>query len=284
MPQELDPRVIKISIGVNGRMKTYSSPMNLRATGTKYANALQNDATVTISNLDRATQDFILTETSPYTLNRTPKLVIVEAGRISIGTTVIYRGNIIKSIVSQPPDVSVTLTCLTGNFLKGNIITRNYGGVTPLNTICQGISQDTETILNFQATNQNIGNYSFGGGALNQIELLNGMGGINAFIDDDRLIVKNSRVPLNGTSRVLSATTGMIGIPEFTEQGIKVKMLLDNLTHLGSGLRIDSQQYPAANGTYVIYKLGFDIASRDVPFYYIAEASRLPQRNRPNGQ
>lgn len=284
MPQELDPRIIKISIGVNGRLKTYSSPMNIKASGTKYANALQNDCTITLSNLDRATQDFILTETSPYNLNRTPKLVIVEAGRESYGTAVIYRGNVIKSIVSQPPDVSITLTCLTGNFLKGSIITRNFGGVTPLSTICQGVSQDTQTILDFQATNQNIGNYSYGGGALNQIELLNGMGGINAFIDDDKLIVKNAMVPLNGTTRVLSATTGMIGIPEFTEQGIKVKMLLDNQTRLGSGLRIESEQYPAANGQYVVYKLGFDIASRETPFYYIAEAARLPNRNRRNGQ
>lgn len=275
MAQQLDPRVIKISIGVNGRLKTYSSPMNLRATGTKYANALQNDCTVTLSNLDRATQDFILTETSPYILNRTPKQVIVEAGRVSTGTTVLYRGNITKSVVSQPPDVSITLSCLTGNFLKGSIITRNFGAVTPLNTICQSVSQDTETILDFQATNQNIGNYSYGGGALNQIELLNGMGGINAFIDDDKLIVKNAMVPLNGTTRVLNARTGMIGIPEFTEQGIKVKMLLDKLTRLGSGLRIQSDQYPAANGTYVIYKLGFDVASRDTPFYYIAEAARI---------
>ena len=275
MPQELDPRIIKISIGVNGRLKTYSSPMNLRATGTKYANALQNECTVILSNLDKPTQDFILTETSPYVLNRTPKLVIVEAGRVSTGTTVIYRGNVTKAVVSQPPDVSVTLNCLTGNFLKGNIITRNYGALTPLETICRGVSQDTDTILNFQATNQNVGNYSHGGGALNQVELLNGMGGVNAFIDDNQLIVKNSMVPLTGIVRILSARTGMIGIPEFTEQGIKVKMLLDNQTRLGSGLRIISEQYPAANGDYVIYKLGFDVASRDVPFYYTAEAARV---------
>jgi len=275
VPQELDPRIIKISIGVNGRLKTYSSPMNLRATGTKYANALQNECTVILSNLDKPTQDFILTETSPYVLNRTPKLVIVEAGRVSTGTTVIYRGNVTKAVVSQPPDVSVTLNCLTGNFLKGNIITRNYGALTPLETICRGVSQDTDTILNFQATNQNVGNYSYGGGALNQVELLNGMGGVNAFIDDNQLIVKNSMVPLTGIVRILSARTGMIGIPEFTEQGIKVKMLLDNQTRLGSGLRIISEQYPAANGDYVIYKLGFDVASRDVPFYYTAEAARV---------
>lgn len=249
--------------------------MNLRATGTKFANALQNQCTVTISNIDKATQDFILTEVSPYNLNRTPKIVQVQAGRVSTGLTTVYRGNVVKAIVSQPPDVSITLTSLTSNFLKGNIISRNYGGITPLETICAGVSQDTQTLLNFQATNQNIANYSFGGGALNQVELLNGLGGINAFIDDDQLIVKNAMTPLRGITRVLSAETGMIGIPEFTEQGIKVKMLFDNQTRLGSGLQINSTQYPAANGNYVVYKLNFDLASRDVPFYYIAEAARI---------
>ena len=270
----LDPRVVRVSIEVNGGVKTYSSPMYIRATGTKYGNSLQNECTVTISNLDRATRDFLLTETSPYILNRTAKSVTIEAGRESYGTAVIYRGNIVKASMSQPPDIGVTLTCMTGNFLKGTIVTRNQAGVASLETISRGISQDTETILNFQATNKNIANYSFGGGALNQVEILNNVGGINAFIDDGVLVVKDAFVPLTGVTRVLSAQTGMIGIPEFTEQGIKVKMLLDNQTKLGAGLRIESELFPAANGEYVIYKLAFDISSRDTAFYYTAEAAR----------
>ena len=274
MAQQIDERIIRVSIGVDGAMKTYSSPMHIIASGTKFANSLQNECTVILSNLDKATQDFILTETSPYLLNRTPKLVIVEAGRQSTGLSKVYQGNVIKSTVSQPPDVGIRLTCLTGNFLKGSIITRNFGAVTPLSQICQGVSQDTNTILNFEATNKNISNYSFGGGALNQVELLNGFGGVNAFIDDDKLIVKNAMVPLAGITRILNAETGMIGIPQFTEQGIRVRMLFDNQTRLGAGLRITSSQYPAANGEYVIYKLGFELASRETPFYYIAEAAR----------
>lgn len=272
--QELDPRIIKITIQVNGINKTYSSPLALTANGTKYANALQNECEVVIENLDRATQDYILTETSPYNANRTPKTITVEAGRQSYGTAVIYRGNIVSAIVSQPPDIGITLKCLTGNFLKGNILTRNQPGQTTLRQLSTQISQDTNTLLNFQATDKNIANYSYGGAALKQVEVLGAMGGINVFIDDNVLVVKNAFVPLNNTLRILSAETGMIGIPEFTEQGIKVKFLLDNRTTLGGSLRIISKQYPATNGDYVIYKLGFQIASRDTPFYYVAEAAR----------
>lgn len=281
MVQALDPRVVRISIEVNGQFKVYSSPLNITANGTKYGNALQNDCIVTIDNLDRDTQDYLLTETSPYNLNRTPKTIIVEAGRVSYGTAVIYRGNIINIIVSQPPDVSVQLKCLTGNFVKGNTIATSQPGQATFRQICSQIAQDTGTILNFQATDKNVGNYSFTGGALDQIQVANTMGNYNVFIDNDVLVVKDALIPISGDLRILSADTGMIGIPEFTERGIKIKMLIDNQTHLGSGIDVRSSRYPAANGIYVIYKLGFQIASRDTPFYYIAEAARTPGRTTP---
>ena len=275
--QALDPRIVKISIEVNGKIKTYSSPLAITATGTKYGNSLQNECVATISNLDRATQDYLMTETSPYNFNRTPKSLTVEAGRESYGTSVIYRGNIVSVVVGQPPDVTITLKCLTGNFIKGNIITRNQPGQATYSQICEQIALDTGTILNFQATDKNISNYSFAGAALDQITVAGGLGNYNVFIDDGTLVVKDSAIPITGKTRVLSAETGMIGIPEFTERGIKVKFLVDNQTVLGSAIDVRSVQFPATNGIYVIYKIAFQVASRDTPFYYIAEAARLPQ-------
>lgn len=277
----LDPRIVKVSIQVNGVLKTYSSPLALTANGTKYGNSLQNECTVTLDNLDRATQDYLLTETSPYNLNRTPKILIVEAGRESYGTAIIYKGNIVNALVSQPPDIRITLKCLTGNFLKGNVLTRNQPGQTTYRQICEQIAQDTGTILNFQATDKNISNYAFAGGSLDQVAVAGSLGNYNVFVDNDVLIVKDALIPLTGSTRILSAETGMIGIPEFTERGIKVKFLIDNQTRLGSAIDVRSVQYPAANGIYVIYQLAFQIANRDTPFYYIAEAARLPGRTTP---
>ena len=227
-----------------------------------------------LENLDRATQDYILTETSPYNLNRTPKIVTVEAGRVSYGTAVNLQWQCGYFVGNSAAGHRNNPKCLTGNFVKGNILTRNQPGSATLKQISQQVAQDTNTILNFQATNKSIANYAFSGAALNQVELVGSMGGVNAFIDDNVLVVKDAFIPLTNTLRILSAETGMIGIPEFTEQGIKVKFLLDNRTTLGGSLRIQSKLYPAANGDYVIYKLGFQIATRDTPFYYIAEAAR----------
>lgn len=274
MTVALDPRIVKISIEINGQLKTYSDPIQMTATGTRYGNALQNECTVTLDNLDKQTQDYLLTETSPYNLNRTPKIVTVEAGRESYGTAVIYVGNIVRAIVSQPPDITITLQCLTGNFYKNSIIARSQPGIMPMSQISKAVANDLNVNLLYQATDKQIANYQYSGDALGQVGSLGQMGSYNAFIDNNTLVVKNAFIPLNNSLRVLSAETGMIGIPEFTEQGIKVKFLLDNQTTLGSSLEIQSKQYTAANGTYVIYKLGFQVANRDTPFYFIAEAAR----------
>lgn len=279
MAQVLDPRIVVLNITVNGKTKIYTasgdSPLNITATGTKYANALQNEAQITISNLDKATQDYILSETTPFNLNTTQKTVTLFAGRDSYGTAQIYSGNIVSSMVTQPPDIGITLKCLTGNFLKTQVITNNQPSQATLNQIGKKVSQDLGLALQFEATNKNIGNYNFAGSSLKQVQLLNSLGGINAFVDDNTLIMKNALVPLTGTTRILNADSGLIGIPEFTEQGLKATFLLDNKTRIGGGLQIQSQIYPAINGNYVIYKLGFNITSREVPFYYIAEAARI---------
>lgn len=270
---ELDPRLVRISIEVNGVLKSYDG-LAMSASGTKYANANQNECEVKLSNLDKATLDFILTETSPFNANRTPKRFIVEAGRESYGLSRIYEGTIASSVPSQPPDVTLTLKALTANHKKSEVIARNQPGQTSLQRIAGQVANDLGLSLTFQATDKQIANYNYTGGALKQVDKLGEAGRVDAYVDDNTLIVKDANRPLSNQIRILNLDTGLIGIPEITEQGVKVKFLLDNQTVLGGAIRLESKIYPTVAGDYTIYKLGFDIASRDVPFYWIAEAKR----------
>lgn len=273
MTNSLDPRLVKLTITVNGNAKSYQD-LFISARGMKYANPLQNECEVTIYNLDRTTQDYILSETSPYNQNRTPKTITLEAGRQSYGLNKIYVGNIVIANPTQPPDIGVTLKCLTGNYLKGQFTSQAQPGVASAQQVAKQMAANMKLFLQFQAANKYIANPSYTGPTLQQVQNLQSVGGLNVYIDDDKLVVKNAGVPLNGGFKVVSAETGMIGIPEMTERGVRVKFLLDNTTVLGGGLQIQSQQYPALNGNYIIYKLGFEIANRDTPFYWIAEALR----------
>lgn len=271
---ELDPRLMRIGIEIAGRMKWYDQQFAISASGTKYANAIQNECEAKITNIDKATRDYLLTETSPFNKNRVPKRLIVEAGRVSTGRSVVYEGDIVSAVGSQPPDIQVCIKAKTGDFQKGNIISRSKAGKTQLSTIAQSVAADLGLKLDFQAKEKQISNYSHSGAALKQVDRLGTTGAVNAYINNGTLVVKDFNIPLKSRTRVLSLDTGMIGIPEFTEQGIKAKMLFDNQTDLGYGLDITSIMNPAANGIYSVYKLGFELASRDTPFYLIAEAVR----------
>lgn len=271
----IDLRIVKVTIDVgDGNRKTYASPFQISVFGTKYANQLQNECIVTIENIDRDTQDFILTATSPFNLNYEPKYLRVEAGRESYGTQLIFEGNIILSQITQPPDIGVILRCMTGNYAKGNIVTQIQGARVPLSVIAKQIANDLGVVLQFEATDKDIPSYQFAGPSTNPIALINSYGGYNAFIDNGILVVKDGFIPIKGSVSFVNARTGMIGIPSFTEQGLRVRYLIDKDTRIGGAIELNSIQYPAVNGRYVIYRLGFEITSRDVPFYYIAECAR----------
>jgi hypothetical protein len=123
-----------------------------------------------------------------------------------------------------------------------------------------------------------LSNYSITGTSQQEMVYLNTFGNFTVFLkkgDTDLLFVKNIFTYLTGTLRVVSEANGMVGIPEWTELGVKVTFFIDSKTGPGSYLDIDSKRYPSFSGRYGVYKLGFNLASRDTPFYYIAEAARL---------
>lgn len=277
----LDERIVRLSIQINGQLKTYGGPdgdlgrpLFIDSTGSKFGNALQNEAEVKIANLTKADRDYLLTECSPFNKDPTPKLIILEAGRVSTGLTKIFQGDIVSCMPTQPPDIILKFKCQTGASTKGKIVSSAQAGSATLSRIASQVATDIGTALHFEATDKTIANYAFTGGALKQVSKLGDAGAIDAFVDDTLLVVKDSGVPLKNVVRVLSADSGMIGIPEITEHGVKVTYLLDNSSRLGGALQIVSTVYPALNGTYTIFKLNWNISTRDKPFYWIAEALR----------
>lgn len=275
---ELDPRIIRVTLGIDGENKVFQATgtdgFAIESTGTKYANPIQNEAEIKIANLAKADRDYLLTATSPFNLNRTPKTILLEAGRVSTGTTKVFSGNIAQSAPTQPPDIFITFKCVTGQYLNGQLVSVQQPGTTPLSVIAKGVAASTGLNLNFQATDKNIYNFAFAGGAGKQVDALGDAGAVNAYVDDGELIVKDQNLPLEGVARVLSEFSGMVGIPELTQFGVKAKMLLDNVTKLGGALQIQSTIYPTVTGTYVVYTLAWNITSRGDPFYWIADSIR----------
>ena len=270
---ELDPRVITVGIEIGGRLKTYTG-LWVTASGSSFANAMQAEAEIKIANLSREDTEYILTESRPYFFPRARKRIFLWAGRASYGVRLLYQGDIVSATVSQPPDITLSLHARTMQFFKGDIVSVSAPGNAQLSALSAQVAAGMGLTLDFKAADRKVSNYAFTGANIKQVDQLGQLGRVDAFVDGETLVVKDANTELPGSTTVLSSDSGMVGIPELTVQGVKVKYLLDRTSRLGAGLDVLSTLNPAANGRYVIYKLSFEIASRDTPFYYVAEARR----------
>lgn len=270
----IDQRILRIGVEVSGEIKWYESPMGLSASGSKGATDTQNTCDVTITNLSRDVRNYILTETSPFNKNRTPKKLIVEAGRVSTGTARLFVGDITSSSPTQPPDIGLDIKAQTGAFKKGELVARSGEAKEKLSSLAGKIAKDIGANLIFEATDKFIANYAFNGASLRQINELAQTGMVDAYLDDETLVVKEINKPRRNAVKVVDNTTGMIGIPEATERGVKVTILFDLETVLGGEMRLKSELNPALDGSYTIYKIDFDLTSRDTSFYLDIEATR----------
>lgn len=273
----IEQRLVKLSVEIEGQLTVFQD-FDIKARGHKTANPQENTCDVTISNLNKHDRDYILTATSPFIANRrSPKRMIVEAGRASTGLTRLFVGDITSSQISQPPDIGLTLRFQTGAHKKGIVVGRSGRASQSLSSIAGGVASDLGVALTFEADDMDVANYSFSGPVLGQVDALNDAGHVDAYLDDTVLVVKNKGAPLKNRVRVLNKDTGLIGIPEFTERGLKTKMLIDATTVLGGSIDVTSSLNPAVNGSYTVYSLDFDIATREQPFYFIAEGRRAGQ-------
>lgn len=270
----IDQRILRVTIDVSGESKTFEGPLAIEVNGTKGATDTQNTCDITITNLSAADRNYILTETSPFNKNRTPKRVTVEAGRVSTGTAVVFIGEIISSSPTQPPDIGLTMKAQTGAFKKGDLVARSGMAKEKLSSLAKKVGTDIESSVEFEASDKFIANYSYSGSALEQIRYLAETGNVDAFQDDGVLVVKDRGKPRKNFTKIIDNTTGMVGIPEVTERGVKVTFLFDLDTNLGGAIELTSELNPALNGSYTIYALDFELTTRDKPFYYSAEASR----------
>jgi len=277
-----DDRIIKIVLSYGTAITTIdtsedpANPMAIYASGSKFADITQNECTVSIANLSRPLRNALATNLTPADYNSVRKSIQVWAGRVSTGMFLRYEGDIISAVPTQPPDISMVIRSKTMQFFKQDILAQSYAVTTTVSQIAQGVAATLGAALKFEATDKNISNYSYTGSAIGQVAKLSSFGSIDAYVDDGTLVCKNKGVPLDNAIHAMSIDSGMVGQVELTEWGVRVKALLSPDVKVGGTLRLVSIQNPSLNGDYTIYKTGFEIASRDVPFYDVIEATRYP--------
>lgn len=275
----LDERKVRVTIGLNdGQTSHVFETLAISAIGSKHSSAIQNNAEVRIANVKKSLRDRLLTEGTPFNALCPKNTVLVEAGRESTGLSQVYFGDITTVNVTQAPDIWLVIRALTGQHAKRETVSLGNKVTTNFKTIARQTASKLGVGLDFQADDKNVTNYSYTGSVGKLVDSLNDISdGVDAYIDDDRLVVRPRGLVGSGEVDV-NIDTGMIGIPEFIDFGSRSTVLVDPSIRLGRDINLQSLAYPAVNGVYNIYKLGFNIANRDNPFFYIIEAARpLPR-------
>lgn len=279
-----DDRIVKVVFTIGDQTETLDSstgdpkkPPLIVASGVKYADATQNECTLMVGGLSRELRNALATNLTPFDYNQKRKSFQVWAGRASTGMFLRYEGDIISAVPSQPPNITMTIRSKTAQFFKQDVLAQSYAvAQVPMSQIAGDVAKSMGLNLQFEATDRNIQNYSYNGSSAKQVDKLNALGGMDAFVDDGKLICKNKGEALKNISHTLSAASGMIGQPELTEYGVRVKCMLSPNIQIGATLTLDSINNPSLNGDYTIYRTGFEITTRDISFYDVIEATRYP--------
>ena len=275
MGSAFDNRIFKVIFTYGTDQVTIDDArLYIAAQGTKYVNAQQNELALQIANLGPTLRNQLLTQLTQFNYDQQRKSVELYAGRQSTGLFLLYQGDITECYPSQPPDIMLNIKSKACQFFKYDIIAQAQNLTTPLSNIINNAASGLGLTPRFEATDRPIVNYSYSGSRIKEIDHLNELGPFDVYNDNNLLVCKNRGQPLQNTGHVISASTGMIGQPLQTEWGVRVTTLLNPNIILGGQIRIDSKINPLMNGDYAIYKYGFQIASRDVPFYSLIEGTK----------
>lgn len=261
-----DDRILQLGIEVNGQLLVYEGA-NIAVKFTKTTDSKQNDINASISNLLTETVDYLVTETSPWNPNAKPKIITCLAGRMSTGVERVFTGDITSAIPSPPPDRTLQMKARTQDSAKYKFASVNSPKTIQLSELSKKIADSYQLKLQFEATDKTVSNYLYNGPLAKQIKKLELVGDIDAYIDDDVLVVKDLGKGIKGEVRVISISTGMVGVPSLDEKGVKVRVLFDPTIKLGQQIEIQSEINKAANGQYVIYQMDGSLMSRGQDWY-----------------
>lgn len=287
-------RIIRVTIEIfdstNGELtdrRVYQSE-NIRARGVLVGTPLVNQAQIIISNVDKEIREAISSKGTPWFIRaseverQTGKLarsrITLEVGSTTITPQIIFTGEIVRTDLTDPPDINLIMTANTEYSGKMTPISRSFGANSTLREIAQFVANQLNLRLEFMATDRSVRNFHLSSDAASFVNILNDQIGVRAYSNGIELFVLNEGQAASDTITDINIDNPegrMIGIPHLIEQGVGVKVLANPNIRIGERIRIDSIVYPAVNGVYLPTIISFDLANRDTPFYYDIISTRM---------
>jgi hypothetical protein len=275
-------RIVEVTIsGKAGTLKV--DKLKIDASGQKGIGSKQNTATISIWNLTKSHRKQLGEEFDKIELKvgyRGGPLFTIFKGDIRDVTTTLETADVKSEMECGDGDEGIGKGAVSKTFPAG---TKPKEIVEYLQKEMPGTTKgETKGIDALPAYKRPVSLY---GWAFREMDKLGREHGFYWSVQNGQLeAVKNDQT-LPG-STVLSKETGLIGIPEVTDKGVKVKCLIRPGIAPGRQIDVrsdfldeesgkDKKKSDEGGGLFRISELSFDLTNRGETFYYEAEGNRV---------
>lgn len=279
----MDKRVCYVQIQTPSGDKEIHN-ISMRGRITRKMSETGSSAKISIANLSREDVEYLTTYVSPYVNQSKRKRINIFAGYESTGAAQIFSGDIYSALPEGLPDTWLNIEAKTEFFNQQNIITFSTSNTNTKN-IATNVANQLGVNLVWRSKSQKlIDAFNFVGAKAKLLYKLNLADNIRAFIDNGNLYVidkdeeppqeennntsQTSTTKKSGFIKYITPDSGLIGLPQPDEYGVKIKILLDPAVQLGDWFKLESKRLPIVNGFYQVYEMTYDFATRE-PQYYI---------------
>lgn len=230
----------------------------------------QAEAQISIANLPQEDIEYLTTFVSPYMRPKTKKLIRVFAGYEKTGWGQIFSGDIEEAIPQDMPDTWLNIKAKSLYYANRTPLSFGVNNISS-KELAQSISKELGLNFEWQATSQkNFDSFYHTGSQAGLISQYNKLDDVTMYEDNGvlRVVDKINKKPTSDKGvKLISKDTGMIGLPEPDQYGVKLKCLLDASLNLSKWIKLQSVKLPTLNGFYQVYDLDFDFANREQNFY-----------------
>lgn len=230
----------------------------------------QAEAQVSISNLPQEDIQFLTTYSSPYMKPKTKKLIRIYAGYEKTGWGQIFSGDIEEAIPADMPDTWLNIKAKSLFYANRTPLSFGVSNVTSKD-LAQSIAKELGLNFEWQATSKKtFDQFQHTGSKTELIRQYNKLDEVTMYEDNGvlRVVDKVQNKPSSDKGvKLINKDTGMIGMPEPDQYGVKVQCLLDASLNLSKWIKVETVKLPTINGYYQIYDLDFDFANREQTFY-----------------
>lgn len=221
----------------------------------------KNSANISIHGLKMSDMEQ-LTFLSFQNLEYRKNHILVEAGDKGGELAVVFKGDIVSSFAdfSSAPDIVMKFQALTAGWsvLLAESPT-SVDGETPAADLIKQFAQSAGYNFVNEGVTESVRNATFTGSPVQKAQQVADEIGAELIIDDETWTLMPWDKP-RGDAVLLTPNTGMIGYPNFTQDGISVSCFFNPALKLGGQIKIESI-VPRATGYWKITKLSHDLAA-----------------------